>query len=519
MALVTSRDALSDLVTHDRALRLTLAVLTGDEARALLIRVLGGDRVAAEPAAADELARLCVYLPLALRIAAANLDDGESIADYNARLAAGDRLGSLQVVGDEQNAVRAAFGLSYAGLAEPVRRMFRLLGLVSGPDFSTEAAASLAAVDRAEAARLLGRLRAAHLVDEPEPGRFAFHDLLRDYATELTGTLDPAPDRTAAVHRLLDHHLHSADSVAMVLNPQRHPITLATAIPGVIPETVADTTAAAAWFAAERPALLAAIDQAAAAGFDTHAWQLARSCTTYLNRQGHWRDWAISQGTALAAARRAGDRLGQAHVHRDLGLAHLRLGRVDDAHAHYRDALELYTELGERTSQASTHLDLTELFGSQQRYAELIDHGLQALTLSRAADRPSQEASALSAVGWAYAELGNVAAAVAYCEQAVALSRRHAGRWTEAAAWHSMGKAHQHGGDHRQAVVSYRRSLALIRDVGDRFHEAETLDHIGDAHAANDDAGEAVGAWRAALEIYTELGHAQAEAVRAKITR
>src|SRR5205823_1159240 len=82
-------------------------------------------RVAAEPAAAAELARLCAHLPLALRIAAANLPDGERIADYAARLGAGDRLAVLAVEGDEQAAVRATFDLSYASLPEPTRRMFR----------------------------------------------------------------------------------------------------------------------------------------------------------------------------------------------------------------------------------------------------------------------------------------------------------------------------------------------------------------------------------------------------------
>jgi hypothetical protein len=47
--------------------------LTGTEAQALLARLLGPDRVTAEAAAAAGLAELCGHLPLALRIAAANL--------------------------------------------------------------------------------------------------------------------------------------------------------------------------------------------------------------------------------------------------------------------------------------------------------------------------------------------------------------------------------------------------------------------------------------------------------------
>ena len=71
--LVTSRDKLGGLVAHDGAAHLTLDVLEPDEAEALLVRVLGPDPPDAEPAALAALARMCAYLPLALRIAAANL--------------------------------------------------------------------------------------------------------------------------------------------------------------------------------------------------------------------------------------------------------------------------------------------------------------------------------------------------------------------------------------------------------------------------------------------------------------
>src|SRR6185437_5902580 len=102
-------------------------------------------------------------LPLALRIAAANIDDIESIAAYVARLAAADdRLTALSIAGDERAAVRAAFDLSYTSMAAPAQRMFRLLGVAPGPDISLPAAASLTALTQEPAKQLLDRLTAAH---------------------------------------------------------------------------------------------------------------------------------------------------------------------------------------------------------------------------------------------------------------------------------------------------------------------------------------------------------------------
>ena len=76
VVLVTSRDRLSGLVARDGARRLPLEVLAPAEAVELLGRlVAAGGAVAAEPDAVAELARQCGYLPLALRIAAANLTE------------------------------------------------------------------------------------------------------------------------------------------------------------------------------------------------------------------------------------------------------------------------------------------------------------------------------------------------------------------------------------------------------------------------------------------------------------
>ncbi len=160
VVLVTSRDSLDGLVARDGARRLPLSVLGPDEAWALLAGVLGERRVTAEPDAAAELARLCAYLPLALRIATAKLTGypRSTIADHAARLAGAGRLAALEIDGDDQAAVRAAFDLSCAALPAAARRLFRLIGLVPGPDVTAETAAALAGTTRAEASRLLDLL-------------------------------------------------------------------------------------------------------------------------------------------------------------------------------------------------------------------------------------------------------------------------------------------------------------------------------------------------------------------------
>lgn len=117
----------------------------------------------------------------------------------------------------------------------------------------------------------LAEITRAHLLDEHTSGRYAFHDLLRAYAGELAHTHDG--DRTTAIHRMLDHYLHTAHTAAQLLRSNREPIPLTTPAPGVTPEPLVDNELA--WFTAEHPVLLATVELASGTGFDTHTWQLA----------------------------------------------------------------------------------------------------------------------------------------------------------------------------------------------------------------------------------------------------
>lgn len=160
--LVTSRSRLAGL---EGAITVDLDVLEPGEAVELLGKVAGPERVAGEPEATAELARVCGYLPLAVRIVGARL-----AAKPHWRLAAyagrrrdeRKRLGELRV-GDLE--VRASFALSYQALRQDERQAFRLLGSLDAPDFQAWVAAALVdcAVEAAE--NLVERLVDAQLLE------------------------------------------------------------------------------------------------------------------------------------------------------------------------------------------------------------------------------------------------------------------------------------------------------------------------------------------------------------------
>lgn len=184
--LVTSRSDLRGLAASHSARIEPVEVLTPAGARALLAGTLGPERVGDEPEAADRLAALCAHLPLALRIAAANLAarPGRSLHEYAAELAGEGRLAKLSITGDPQAAVRTAFDHAYAALEPDTARLFSLLGLHPGPDFTAGSAASLLDAPLPVAERLLDRLVTAGLARPTAAGRYQFHDLLRLYAAQ-----------------------------------------------------------------------------------------------------------------------------------------------------------------------------------------------------------------------------------------------------------------------------------------------------------------------------------------------
>jgi DNA-binding SARP family transcriptional activator/tetratricopeptide (TPR) repeat protein/DNA-binding XRE family transcriptional regulator len=521
LVMVTSRARLAGLAVGEGARLLTLDVLTEDEAHQLLARRLESGRVAAEPGAASELIQLCARLPLALAIAAARAAERPNLplAGLAAELSgAGGRLDGLDA-GDPASSVRTVISWSYQSLRAPAAQMFRLLGVHRGPDISTAAAASLAGVPLPAARRALADLIAAHLLTEHSPGRYAFHDLLRAYAAEQAQSSASAPELREATGRVLGYFAATGCAAALLLNPARDASSLPAPglMPGVGPDQLADRPQALAWYEAEHKSLVAAIMQAAGAGFDSYACQLTWCMADFLDRRGSWHDWVTAQQAALPAAVRLGDRSVQARTERGLGRAYTELGALPEAAAHLQRALDLDEQLGNLSGQANTHLALARVLEYQRSYHQATDHARQALGLFLARGDTAGQARALNGIGWFQVHLGSYQEAVRCCEEALHLYQLTEDRRGEATTLDSLGFAHHHLGNHARAVACYWRAAEGFRDLGDRPNLIGTLTHMRDSYEAAGETGSAQAAWERALTILDDLDHADADRVREKL--
>ncbi len=513
LVLVTSRDRLTGLVAQDGARRLTLDVLAPADAVLLVGRVIGADRVLREPDAVAELARLCGYLPLALRIAAANLLDNpyRSIDAHVTALLAGDPLGGLQLGGPGPGPVRLAFDRSYAMLPPEVRRTFRLLGLAPGVDCTVGAAAALADVPAEQAAALLDRLAEAHLVMPIGPGRVTFHDLLRRFAADRAAAEEPEADRVAAAGRLHGWYLTRVRAAARLAYPQTLRLP---APPGEGPPYAgfADRAAALEWLDGERVNLVRTVLHTARAGPWAVAYRLADGLRGYFWIRRHTVDWPTVAEAGLAAATTAGDARARAAAELSLGMAAQSVSS-DDAAAHYARARDLsqVARWPEGEAAAINNLSVGSLTAG--RLAEAEELLRTSLRINEGTGQVITHATNLSNLGYVYLWLGRLADARDHFTRALILRRGHEDQLSDADIRKGLGRYHHCAGEFDAAHRQLAAALTLCQEVGGLDGEVQVRCALAALHA---DAGHypaAVEEARTALQLTDRSGDRQSEAL------
>ncbi|GAA1351365.1 AfsR/SARP family transcriptional regulator [Saccharothrix algeriensis] len=487
--VITSRN---DLRGALRATPVRLDVLRSDEAWKLLARSLGPEAATAQFDAIAELARLCGYLPLALRIALGNLVGlpHADIESYVAELSAGDRLTALAVDNDDTAAVRRAFDLSYAALGGAAARLFRLAGLLPGPDFSAFGAAALLGAPEEQARRLLEELASAHLVQRVGPDRFALHDLLHDYAVDRAR--EAGEDVAAARERLFGWYLRTAVRVGDVLYPELRPVAS--------PPTMS-ADAARAWLTAERASVLAATEHCASAGSPELSWRLVDAVSGYFGSHGHHVEFVRAIGSALRAARAAGDRDAEVAMLVCLAAEHRNLGNLRTARAHLREAAPtgparwLHAAL-----DGVIGLDLADFPAATAAFTRLTALGEQE------PGNPHIRVAALGGWGALHLVRGEFGAARERLTEGLALARASEGVNLEAACASLLARCHSARGEYPEAVALLRQALADWYRSGSRHSRAEGMAHLAAALCAGGEHAEALRTAQRSLALVQELG-------------
>jgi DNA-binding SARP family transcriptional activator/tetratricopeptide (TPR) repeat protein/DNA-binding XRE family transcriptional regulator len=504
LVLITSRRGLAGLVAAEAAQVVPLDLLSRDEAEEFLARRLGAGRTAAERGAVDTIIDRCARLPLALAIAAAHLSGRPEapLADLATELTT--RRGRLDTLstGDHRTDVRAVFSWSYQALEPAATRLFRLLGLHPGADFSRATAASLTGLAPARVAPLLAELCAASLLSEPVSGRYAFHDLLQAYAAELARDEEPAPARRAAMNRLFDDHLRTARTAMRLLFPAESPVT---ADVPASDEALTGPEAARAWLDAERANLVVVAGHAARHDRPDHTTALAATLYRYLD-SGYLNDALVLHTSAVHAARAAGVQRYEATASTNLGVVHRRSGRFELAAEYHERALAIDRRLGDGAGEARALAQLGIVHWRLGRHTLSRQLHQASLDLFRKIGDQLGEATQLNYFGIGSCQAGALPEAVDFHQQALVLFRRLGHRFGEADVLDSLGCAYHRMGDHQQAIDCHRRAQAMFEELGYRLGEISALNNLGHALVGLGDPDAARSHHQQALVLCRETG-------------
>ncbi len=553
--LITSRRQMRSLVVSQGAHLARVEALSPQESVDLVTGMMGQAAITIDPVVIGEVAELCCYLPLALRIAAANLISapGGEIDVYLESLRRGSRLAALSIEGETTSAVATAIGLSYYALGPDDQRVFRLAGLFPGSDFSPAAVSVLANMSEAQARSCLSRLEMASLLQQPAPGRYQFHDLLREYARDRTADELSEQERAEAMEWLGRWYLMGACTAADTLYSEfvRLGEPSLPKMPFDAPRRQ-DESRSMAWLLAERHNLMACVRFFAVHGPQYLSWHIADALRGFFWTGKYRTEWGETTRTALAAAESLTDEHGVAAMHRSLANLYNTLGNYEQALTHQEQSLALHDRLGMAEEVAATLNNMSLAHLSLGRAAQAEEAAQRALDIAQAIHSPRLEATASGMLGFIHWTRGDIEGATEFLTTSLATASRLGLHHISSYALRNLGLVHQttgelaaaqsyfrraldvsesidssydrsislYGlalidhdkGDHASAYDSAQRALSAFQECGDRTHEVETLCLLSAISGRLGSPQQSVHYAAAALDGARQLGYVDGEA-------
>ncbi|MEO3973513.1 BTAD domain-containing putative transcriptional regulator [Streptomyces sp. CAU 1734] len=460
-AIVTSRSWLGG-IADGRTVALT--ALSPGESLALLTGITGERRTGAEPAAAAAITELCGHLPLAVRIAASRLCSRPRWPLEWLRRRLADEHGRLAQLRMADLSVESVFALSHDRLSPERGRAFRLLSLVEGDTFSGAAAGAVLGVSPDEAEEICEELVDLSLLCSPAPGRYRYHDLMRDFARQRCAERETPPEREEALERLLDLWLATARGLDRFLYPgDSVPDGVApTRLPEFAP---ADAHGAVDRLLAESEGILRLLRTALTRpGTDLVSVAEILTCLEYLTESGgdlvpYTGVVRLLVGTAAARGERRAEGWGRYL----LGYTHYRRGDPDAAAAEFSSARDASRECGDAVTLGRALNRLGIAARSAGRAAEAVGHFRASLAVWYERGDRFPQGSALGNLAPALLDLGRRDEAVAAARENLRIKEGLGGDGTTATARYLLGRVLIGAGRHEEAVVQLEAAMGMFR--------------------------------------------------------
>ncbi|WP_233161050.1 tetratricopeptide repeat protein [Actinophytocola xanthii] len=362
--------------------------------------------------------------------------------------------------------VAPALNASYDELGPIAMRLYRLLPLHPGPEFTVEPVAEGLNEPVDVTTQAVSELLDANLITEIQYGRFRQHDLLREHARARAEELDPQPERNGALYRMCEWYGKKAAAADLAINPR--PRRFSWVYLDVYDMQFPDRRDALEWFTREWANVLEAQRSAAGQdGWDELVFLLAETVWNGLRSLSAWDELAESQRLGAEAARRRSHVLESVCLSR-LGFAETALGNDTAAEEACTQAVRRASELGDWWA----------------------------------------EAAALSTRARARTARGECHGALADLERAVRLDEELGDRRSIALRHRRIGEIYCRPkmADFDRAIRHLRLAKDVMREVDDEIGLARAVTYLAKAHLGAGQWGTAVCEMGAVIDVLRSFG-------------
>ncbi|MEV6281408.1 tetratricopeptide repeat protein [Kribbella sp. NPDC051770] len=514
--IVTSRRSLTTLPGF-RQIR--LSPLSEADSVALLGRIAGESRVAAEAPSAKAIARLTGRLPLAVRLIGARLAarPGWPVEHVKNQLQDGRR--RLDELGSGHTGVRSNIAASVeflAGSDQLVERQaaeaLDFLGLPDGTELVTTTAASLLGESEQHAEEMLERLVDLNLLESTAPGHYRMHDLIQAYARESSGRRLTEPTRIEALARVLTYYTELAWRCQQFTHPNNSRLQIATTpVPAALRTT--EGIDALTLLETEWPNVSGAFHQAHRTPELQHQIpELVLALFGFFDTQAKWTEMRLLYSVARDLADRPGtDRRLVAWLEHDLAIPNAERGALEQSLRHLRVSQEMFRVNGDLAGQARCASSLSHVLERLGRLDEAVERAEEALRLSQEIGDQTVEGISYVALANLYNRAGQTVRAERAFNRAIALATMSGNLRSVARRNQIAAKSYQNGGLPEPAIEFMSKALSTFQEIQDRNGQSECHRELAALHSATGDLATALEHARVGAQLGRELGSRQRE--------
>ncbi|MFJ6381445.1 tetratricopeptide repeat protein [Kitasatospora sp. NPDC092039] len=496
LVVVTSRSPMPALAAHG-AHHHQLGPLAPAHAVALLGRILGADRVRAEPAAAEALARACGGNPLAVGLAA-----GEAVLTPARPLVSHPALSST-----DPESVLMTTALALAALPEPEARLLRLAALIPTPDLDPLTVAAATATPAEQSLHLLHELAARNLLEHI--GRQNVRGDVYRIRPEARDLLhSPANARRPVVQRHLDYLIYNAQTTVRILTPHHRTLPRQHRHHPAQAARIGDDRTALDWLEAITPSVLPALAAARDLGEHQALTVLVHDLWPLFHRLRRTDLSLTCHELGVEAARQWGHRMAIREMTTTLAISHKRTGQHEDALRLYEEARILATEDQDPDGTAQCTAGIGATLYDAERYAAAEPELARAIELY--ADLDDRRGAGLAEIllGSAAARQGNTDLGIPLLRQALAdlESLTPPDPLNVARAKVFLGEAQSLADEHELAATTINIAVQEFVRLGHRHWAAYGTEFLGQAAERGNLPAVAASWYATSQDQYRSLG-------------